>query len=147
MNDQPINLRFPMWNGITKAIGVAMLAVMLSGCLLERAQVAQEAREQMIGLSKEGVLSCMGAPVNKAAEGQTEVWSYSSGNGRIQSSGFVSRGGDVVYGGAVSQRRFCNIDIVMTTGVVSRVNYSGPTGGLISQGEQCAYAVQNCIHR
>jgi hypothetical protein len=28
----------------------------------------------MVGLSKEQVLICMGAPANKAAEGATEVW-------------------------------------------------------------------------
>ena len=28
----------------------------------------------MVGLSKEQVLSCMGAPASKAAEGATEVW-------------------------------------------------------------------------
>ena len=32
----------------------------------------------------------------------------------------------------------------MNNGYVSRVNYSGPTGGLITEGEQCAFAVQNC---
>jgi hypothetical protein len=37
-----------------------------------------------------------------------------------------------------------NVNIVMTNGVVSEVNYTGPTGGLLTQGEQCAYAVQNC---
>ena len=29
-------------------------------------------------------------------------------------------------------------------GRVSRVNYSGPTGGLLTPDEQCACAVQNC---
>jgi hypothetical protein len=32
---------------------------------------------------------------------------------------------------------------VMVGGRVSNVNYTGPTGGLISQGEQCAFA--GCI--
>jgi hypothetical protein len=32
----------------------------------------------------------------------------------------------------------------MVEGRVSRVNYVGPTGGLLTGGEQCAFAVQNC---
>jgi hypothetical protein len=32
----------------------------------------------------------------------------------------------------------------MSGGRVSRINYSGPTGALLSAGEQCAYPVQNC---
>jgi hypothetical protein len=30
-------------------------------------------------------------------------------------------------------------------GAVSAVNYQGPTGGLITAGEQCAYAVEPCV--
>jgi hypothetical protein len=29
---------------------------------------------------------------------------------------------------------------------LSRINYSGPTGGLLSMDEQCAFAVENCLH-
>ncbi|MET4764182.1 outer membrane protein assembly factor BamE (lipoprotein component of BamABCDE complex) [Bradyrhizobium ottawaense] len=60
-------------------VGLAVaLSVTLAGCAIQRAQVAQDARAQMVGLSKEQVLGCMGPPANKAAEGQTEVWSYAS---------------------------------------------------------------------
>jgi hypothetical protein len=34
---------------------------------------------------------------------------------------------------------FCNVSIVMTKDSVSQVNYSGPTGGLLTEGEQCAF--------
>ncbi len=83
----------------------------------------------------------MGAPVNKAAEGNTEVWGYTSGNGMTVASASYDR-----YGGtAVSSSRFCNINIVMASGRVSAVNYNGPTGGLLTAGEQCAYAVDACV--
>jgi hypothetical protein len=41
--------------------------------------------------------------------------------------------------------RFCTINIVMAGGAVSEVNYRGPTGGLLTRGEQCAYAVDACV--
>ena len=41
----------------------------------------------MVGMSKEQVLTCMGPPASKTAEGQTEVWSYNSGDGTTFASG------------------------------------------------------------
>jgi hypothetical protein len=127
----------------------------------QRAEIAHEAQDKMIGLRKEQVLACMGIPANKATEGTTEVWSYNSGNGQVvgvtlgtsTTNASVSGGTAFATGQAnnlgssigVSNRRFCTVDIVMTRGVVSKVNYTGPTGGLTTSGEQCAYAVQNCV--
>jgi hypothetical protein len=73
-------------------LGIAALGVALSGCAIQRAQVAQDARAQMVGMSKEQVLTCMGPPVSKATEGQTEVWAYNSGDGTTFASGSVSGG-------------------------------------------------------
>lgn len=139
------------------------LGVTLAGCAIQRAQVAQDARAQMVGLSKEQVLGCMGPPGNKAAEGQTEVWSYASGNGfsstsssvAVNTTGEATRFGNQVYGSAnstgfgtaVSTRRFCTVNVVMTGGLVSAVNYQGPTGGLLTAGEQCAFAVDACVKK
>lgn len=155
------------------ALGACTLAL-LAGCSLERAQTAAAAQTQMIGLSKGEVLACMGIPAAKAVEGATEVWSYETGNGRTDSvsNGYsntnaavtgaaqATRIGNSVYatgaaagssqtssfGFGSTRRRSCTVSIVMTNGSVSRVNYSGPTGGVLTKGEQCAYAVQNCTH-
>jgi hypothetical protein len=124
-----------------RKLGIVALAIALGGCAIQRAQTAQDARVQMVGLPKEQVLICMGPPASKATEGQTEVWSYNSGDGTTIASGSVSYGS---YSG-VSSRRFCQINVVMSGGSVSAVNYQGPTGGLISAGEQCAYAVDACV--
>ena len=113
-----------------RSLEIVALAVAVSGCSIQRAQVAQDARVQMVGMSKEQVLACMGPPANKAAEAQTEVWSYNSGDGTIVASGSASYGS---FSGSLS-RRFCHIHVVMTGGAVSAVNYQGPTGGLIAAG-------------
>ena len=91
----------------------------------------------MIGITKEQALACMGPPANKAAEGATEVWSYPSGNGMTVAS----------YGNgiATSSSRFCTVNLTMTDGRISQVNYLGPTVGLLTAGEQCAYAIQACV--
>jgi hypothetical protein len=124
-----------------RRLGILVFCIALGGCAIQRAQVAQDARVQMVGLSKEQVLACMGPPVNKAVEGQTEVWSYHSGDGTTFASGSVSGGSF----SAASSRRFCQINVVISGGAVTTVNYQGPTGGLITAGEQCAYAVDACV--
>jgi outer membrane protein assembly factor BamE (lipoprotein component of BamABCDE complex) len=115
--------------------------VLLAGCAIQRAQEAQDARAQMVGMSKEQVLACMGPPVNKAVEGMTEVWAYNSGNGTTVTDASYGRFG----GTAISSIRFCNINVVMNKGQVAAINYTGPTGGLLTAGEQCAYAVDACV--
>ena len=153
----PLSLQMGKWGMLTVA------ALLLAGCAFERAKVAQDAQGSMVGLAKEQVLACMGPPQNKAAEGQTEVWSYASGNGytstiattNVQTNGQAQVVGNQVYGSsnsggfgtAVSRRRFCTVNVVMTGGFVSAVNYQGPTGGLLTGGEQCAYAVEACIKK
>ena len=96
----------------------------------------------MIGLPKEQVLACMGPPANQASVGETEVWSYNSGNG--QTNTLVS--GNRFTASAITSQQFCTVNVVMTASKVSALNYTGPTGGLLTSGKQCAFAIQNCIH-
>jgi len=49
-------------------------------------------------------------------------------------------------GGAVSiKRRYCEVTFVLQNNIVQKVNYSGRTGGLITEGEQCAFVIDNCV--
>src|SRR5690242_13635865 len=126
-----------------QVLKVGALCLALAGCAIQRAEIARDARAQMIGMSKEQVLTRMGAPASKAAEGATDVWGYGSGNGMTVVDASYNR-----YGGtAVGTHRFCNINVVFAAGQVSAVNYTGPTGGLLTAGEQCAFAVNGCVQR
>jgi len=60
------------------ASAVTFMALLSAGCAIQRAEIAQQAQHQMVGLSREQVLQCMGPPGNKMADGGTEVWSYES---------------------------------------------------------------------
>lgn len=144
---------------------VGAVAFVVGGCAVQRAVVAQTAQDKMVGMSREQVLACMGPPATKAAEGATEVWSYGSGNDRTttigtgyaQTHGSISgerRGNQFSATGEAtttslatvnSSRRYCTVNVVMTDGRVSRLNYAGPTGGILTGGEQCAFAIQNCV--
>jgi hypothetical protein len=136
-----------------KAIALMAAFVLVSGCAIQRAQLAGDAKTQMIGKSKEQVLACMGIPHGKAAEGTTEVWSYNSGNGYTEGFGSSSvsasggRGYASLFGtsSSVSQSRFCTVNVTMMNGRVQALNYTGPTGGLLTEGEQCAFVLKNCV--
>jgi hypothetical protein len=139
---------------------VLLLCVASASCAVQRSQIAQEARASMVGMTKEQVFTCMGPAPTKAAEGATEIWSYPSGNGFQSTTAVAStdgnfsatRSGSNVSGtvntfgtaSGISTRRFCTVNIVIQGGVVSQVNYSGPTGGILTGGEQCAFAVEAC---
>ena len=147
-----------------KPIWLIGATLVVSGCAVQRAVVARSAQEKMVGLSREQVLACMGPPVSKAADGGTEVWSYNSGNDRVTAVGTAHSQTDGSFSGqrlgntysgtggatttslstAIASRRFCTVNVVMSEGRVSRLNYAGPTGGILTGGEQCAFVVENC---
>jgi len=84
-----------------RKLGIVALGVTLAGCAIQRAEIAQDARAQMVGMSKEQVLACMGAPASKAAEGATEVWGYNSGDGTTVATASFDR-----YGGTAISSNF-----------------------------------------
>jgi hypothetical protein len=105
-----------------RTLVAVVIAACVADCAGQRAQIANYAQNKMIGLTKEQVLACMGTPASKATEGATEVWSYPS------------------------ESRFCTVNVTMMDGRVKRMNYVGPTGDLLSQNEQCFFAVANCTY-
>jgi hypothetical protein len=139
-----------------------LLCYALTGCAIERAQKANAAKASMIGMQKSEVLACMGVPQSQSTVGDVEVWSYESGNGHTDNSMFVASNSTSnlniartsafgtrqtnSIGAGTTTRRSCTINIVMQNEKVSKVNYSGPTGGLFTKGEQCAYVIENCVN-
>jgi hypothetical protein len=77
--------------------------------------------------------------------GYSQTSSSLSGQ-RIRGGGFTADGSatTVSTSSATASRRYCTVNVVMSDGLVSRVNYAGPTGGPLTGGEQCAFAVENC---
>jgi hypothetical protein len=47
---------------VARNLKFVALCAMLGGCAFQRAEIAQDARAQMVGMAKEQVLACMGAP-------------------------------------------------------------------------------------
>jgi hypothetical protein len=89
-----------------------------------RAELAQQAETDLVGLTKVNLLTCAGVPERSTTEGGLEFLSYRSGSG---------------WSGS------CVVTFVLKDDVVESINYSGRTGRRSQSGEQCAYTVANCL--
>lgn len=124
-------------------MGMLPLLLALAGCEASGSEVDQIAQQSMIGLSKKKVLACMGAPAKRVTTGSTEIWTYSSGYLRTE-------GPTWAIGLNLSAPPFgpsgpCNVSVAMTNSRVSQVTYSVPSGGGLPLGQQCIFAVENCV--
>jgi outer membrane protein assembly factor BamE (lipoprotein component of BamABCDE complex) len=130
---------------------VIALALPLSACVggsLRRDDNAARAKTQMIGMSKEDVLSCMGPPKKKATEGATDVWSYLSTDGQGNSVSDTYKPTGYSHTNSSHNKRFCTINVVMKEGVVTRINFLGPTAtNFFNTNDQCGYAVAACVNQ
>ena len=124
---------------------ILFMAVFLFGCSFERAKVAQQAKSDLVGMKKVEVISCMGAPSSFIKQDNVEVLTYRYDGDSHSIAMATSIDTDVAIVPMKTARRACIVDLVLTDGVVSRVNYHGRTGGLATQGEQCALLVRNCV--
>lgn len=123
-----------------------LISVALGGCAIQRSLQAQDAQKQLVGMSDEKIMTCMGPPNVRSAVGQTEVWQYGSGDGSTTAHASANNwGGGLVTGSVSSSSRYCMINIAMRDHAVQSVSYSGPTGGLLTDGEQCAFATRACL--
>ena len=139
-----------------RVLGVLVLFFLVGCSAMQRSGEAQDARTRLVGMTKVQIFACMGIPKKKATEGELEIWSYRSTNGHVSRFKSTGSGGHSGSGGfseamglsdETDEKRFCDVQVVMSEGRVMAVNYNGPTGGFLTEDEQCAYAVRNCLGR
>lgn len=122
-----------------------ILGLTLTGCAIQRAHVASNAKRTMIGMSKQQVLQCMGTATATQNAYNTEVWKYLSGGETVETME-VKTDDKASHATVNTTHLSCEINLVFTNGIVTKVLYSGNTGRLFSHNEQCSYAVSNCVH-
>lgn len=131
-------------------IAVLIAAFALSACVgesLRRDSLAAKAKTRMIGMSKEDVLACMGPPKKKASEGTTDVWSYlSTDYHTYRPQDNIKVTSYYTTKPAISERRFCTVNVVMKNNIVTALHYLGPMGtNFYNDKDQCGYAVAACV--
>jgi len=115
------------------------LCFVLAACGMEWPENDQVAQAKMIGLSKSQIRACLGAPDRRRAIGSTEIWSYAGGRTEIEGSGFATSGNP--------RHPTCRVNLVMTNGAATQVNYAGPAGDSLDLGERCVFPALACAAR
>ncbi len=111
---------------------IIMLMVIQTGCAChKRAKLAQQARTDMIGMTKADLLSCAGVPVRSERLDNLEFLTYSAeGN---------------THGMFHRTRRYCEVTFTLKDGRVEKIAYNGNTGCFFNKDEQCAYVLGSCV--
>ncbi|MDE1901674.1 MAG: hypothetical protein KGI37_08535 [Alphaproteobacteria bacterium] len=125
---------------------IAFIPLLAACAAMQRSDDAAAAKTHMLDMSRQDVLACMGIPKKKAHAGNTEVWAYPSTDGSGDSQSETQKIGSLSLHNNTRDRSDCTVDIVMTDGIVTRVNYIGPSDSLFAPNEQCGYAVANCVN-
>lgn len=116
-----------------KVFVILFITFLVSSCAkMHRAGVATKAQTVLIGMSKSSLYECAGTPTRKEIVDGIEFLTYEGG-------------GDLKYGYGSGYNMYCLATFKIKAGKILQVNYSGRTGGWASQGEQCAFIVENCV--
>jgi hypothetical protein len=129
---------------VIQIISYGLILSLIASCAIQRAEIATKAQSSMIGMSKQQILQCMGAADSTQIVGVVESWKYHSG-GESHATTNISNYGEFATASTSVTKRYCEVNILFSNDSVTNINYSGRTGGLLSKGEQCAYAVSNCV--
>lgn len=130
---------------MNKIMAISLITLMMAGCAAQRAGVASRAQTEMIGMSKKDLLACAGVPARRDQVDGTEYFTYIGGGDSVGTGVATATSPNTAVAVTKQNRRYCEATFVIQDGVVSKVNYAGRTGGLLTKGEQCSFIVENCI--
>lgn len=100
---------------------------------IRRADTANFAQTELVGLLKADILACAGRPARTVKTGDTETLTYLSGGD-----------GDATAGSETKEKP-CEVTFVLRDGFVEKLEYSVPDVGIFGKGDQCAFVVQKCV--
>src|SRR5689334_22895825 len=103
--------------------------VALLGCSPNhRAPMRDRAQSELVGMTKDELFRCAGAPLRQLITDGYEFLTYSGG------------------GVGTAVQGYCGPSFVLKDGVVESVNYQD-RAGFPAKGEQCALLLENCLKR
>ena len=126
---------------------VAVFAVWgASGCAIQRAADAERAQSELIGFTRAELFNCAGVPVRKATESGLEYLVYNSA-GDSPVAGFGQTTGGSTFLTGIARKRYCEATFTLKDGVVTKIMYTGKTGGLLTKGSVCFTIIENCLKK
>ncbi len=121
-----------------------MCLAVLSGCAVQRSMEATRAKTELVGLTRAQLFNCAGVPARQASENGVEYLVYSAvGSSKI--SGMGQTFGNAALFSGRSNPRYCEATFTVMNGRVTRIMYSGKTGGLLSKDNACFPIIENCL--
>ncbi len=127
---------------MNSAVRIA-LALLAGGCAIRDGETARRAQAALLGYSSVELQSCLGAPDQRSAIGDTQILSYyatSTGGGGVNVTLPVIGGGLSVSGGG-----YCHATVRLDHDRVTRIRYSGETDATFSPDAYCAPIVRECL--
>lgn len=115
----------------------------LSGCVegsRPDADLAQQARAWLVGLSREQIIGCAGKPERIVGSPGSEALVYSAASG--ESSIIIGASGGPVQ----KSQHSCEVSFLMRDNWVTEVRYAGRTGNTLTPDEECAPIVRKCMN-
>ncbi|MEE8312668.1 MAG: hypothetical protein V3R77_10430 [Candidatus Binatia bacterium] len=111
----------------TVAVSAAFIVLGLTGCseTALSARMARHARDDLLGLSRDGLIACAGRPVKQERIGDREFLTYVSDDGLPPES--------------------CVATFVLRRELVDRLDYSAPSGMLPKAPGACGIIVASCM--
>jgi hypothetical protein len=142
---------------LSTGLFLTFAAVLLASCANPNADRAADARQLLVGMPKETLLSCAGVPQRSATVDNSEFLTYTSsdyiGGGPSTSIGVAGGSGGSgvgiglgfpLFGGGGGYSSSCEANFTIRNGVVQQLNYTGSSGASASLG-QCYRIVENCL--
>ncbi len=113
------------------------LLFVLSGCAAHRVEITQRAQGELLGLTRQALLDCMGKPQSQEQQGSQETLVYTGTD--------PDHGCPLMPLAAGKPPRHCEALFVLEGGKVKAVSYRAQNGSAIEDLGQCAFLVKKCV--
>ncbi|MSP79871.1 MAG: hypothetical protein EXR02_02240 [Rhodospirillales bacterium] len=123
------------------------LVLLITACTTKERQVASErAQSELVGLRKDQILECAGAPWRESRSGNMETLVYLYQEDASRRGHSERSAAEIETAPPVLQERWCEATFIVDDGRVMSVRYRGQTGGLLSGRQHiCGYIVERCL--
>jgi hypothetical protein len=120
----------------------------LAGCGIREAELAQQARDGLVGLSPSDIRMCAGLAAKTEKDKSGDIWMYE--HGTTVPGGFPSPTVSVPLVGGVQANPssgYCRVQFRFVKDRLAAVEYAGETDIMGNRDAACAQMVKTCLQR
>ncbi len=121
-------------------LGALVAAALLSACSIHDSRTAIRAQKFLVGMNQLTLETCLGAPDEQAAFGNTQILTYYA-----TSTSSSSYSIPVIGGISFSNGGYCHTIIRLDNQIVTSVRYTGENRAFAAPDAYCAPTVGDCL--